>query len=221
LKQIVFLLAHQVKLKIGKMTLMKTVAVFVLLVALGFALPQPPSPGNLINPENLLNLLPNPPPIPFALPPHPLQQQHEQEHEQQQQDESFYDPFAYPTSEFPPIQHSGHKPTTERPTTQQNAVDNELAIDEANPPCKQDSDCLCHPAWTFCLLSNETGSPGRCALRCHEFCGNEVACQIEPEVAPSKDLTCHLDLSRIKCSQSKSKFERYCCSCMSFFFPPS
>jgi hypothetical protein len=199
------------------MTWIKIATVLVLFVALGFALPQPPTAGNLINPENLLNHLPVPPPlIPFALPPHPQLQQHEQELEQEQA-ESIYDPFAYQTSEFPPIQPSGNKPTTERPTTHQNAGGNELAIDEANPPCKQDSDCLCYPQWTFCLLANETGSPGQCALKCHQFCGDEVACQIEPEVAPSKDLTCHLDVSRIVCSQSKSKFERCCRYCMSFF----
>ena len=170
-------------------------SILLVIFAVGFAFPQQP----LSEPGNLFGL---PPPPPF-LPPLPFQQQHQQEENPQQEEpqhfDEVYDPFAFQTSESPTRPHENG---AKRPAAPQKA--GQFAVDDSNPPCSQDSQCLCFPDWTFCS-ANETVSAGQCLLNCSQFCGAGIGCLIEPEVAPTKDLTCHLTQMRIKCLQSKSK----------------
>jgi hypothetical protein len=172
-----------------KMTFPKVIAsILLVIVAVGNALPQLPSAGNLFG-------LPPPPPF---LPPLPLQRQQLQDPQLDPFDQ-IYDPFAFQTSETPTRpQEIGD----ERPIAAQKA--DQFAIDDSNPPCDQDSQCLCFPEWTFCS-ANETVSGGQCLLNCSRFCDVGSGCRIKPEVAPTKDLTCHLTQIRIECFQSKSK----------------
>ena len=183
----------------------KVILVCLVILAVGHSLPQinplqqepdlldqqDNPPGNFFNPENLPNLLPFPPPL--GLPPF-----------NRQQEDTFYDPFAFQLSEPPTFRPTETTADKFRPEPAQTQARDQFAVDDANPPCKEDSDCLCHPTWTFCLKQG-SGS-GQCALNCIQYCGSDVGCQIEPEVTPTKDLTCHIDRSRIICSSSKSKF---------------
>ena len=187
----------------AEMMTQKVSLVCLIFLAVGHSLPQQVNPdpqlpnqldqqdnlpGNFFNPENLPNLLPFPPPL--GLPPF-----------RQQEEDTFYDPFAFQMSEPPTF-----RPTESTAQPEKSRARDRFAIDDANPPCKQDSDCLCHPTWTFCLKQGSGTGSGQCAVNCTQFCGSDAGCEIEPEVTPTKDLTCHIDRSRIICLQSKSKF---------------